>query len=147
MWLSWIGFCSASKRWLTLGLGAVSECCQNKGERWLTMELCHRTSHFRNWHITKYKHINWHFYSHSIYLHLKWYPTSKLRPHQPLTHICPTPSPLLVWGCLPTFPPSPVPLLQHPPILGHQTSPEPRASPLPIAVRQGCSLLHMHLEP
>ena len=41
--------------------------------------------------------------------------------------------------------PSPTPNLQHPPILGHQTSIEPRASPL-IDVRQGHPLLSMYLE-
>ena len=53
---------------------------------------------------------------------------------------------LPIWVCLPTHPPSSVPLLQHPPILVHQTATGPWASP-PIVVRQGHSLLPMYLEP
>ena len=40
----------------------------------------------------------------------------------------------------------PLPLLQHPATLGHQTSPRPSSSP-PVAVRKDHPLLHMYLEP
>ena len=46
---------------------------------------------------------------------------------------------------LPHHPPPPITPPQHPPMLGHQTSTGPRASP-PIDVRQGHPLLHMYLE-
>ena len=44
-----------------------------------------------------------------------------------------------------TYTPSPAPSLQHLPILRHQTSTGPMASP-PIDARQGHPLLHMYLE-
>jgi hypothetical protein len=58
----------------------------------------------------------------------------------PLSH---PPLPLPLWGCSPTHFPS---LLQHLPMLGHQTSTGPTASP-PIDAQQGHPLLHMQLEP
>lgn len=53
--------------------------------------------------------------------------------------------PLLPIACmrvLPTHPHFPVPLVQHPPILRHQTSQGTRPYP-PVAARQGHLLLHM----
>jgi hypothetical protein len=58
----------------------------------------------------------------------------------------PSSLPLLLWGCSPTHPPTPVSLPWHSPTLGHRTFPGPRASP-PIDVQQGHPLLHMCLEP
>jgi hypothetical protein len=55
-------------------------------------------------------------------------------------------SPLPLWGYSPNHSHSPATSLQHPPMLGHQTSTGPRAS-LPIDTRQGNPLLHMYLEP
>ena len=84
--------------------------------------------------------------NHSICLHLKCYPTSWLLLHKPpIPHLPSPPSPLPLGGCSP-HPLSPDPLLQHPPMLGHQTFTGPRASP-PIDDRQGHPLLHMYLEP
>jgi hypothetical protein len=57
------------------------------------------------------------------------------------SHICLLPLPLPLWESSPTYS-----LFQHPPLLGHQTSTGPRASP-PIAVREGHPLLYMYLEP
>ena len=84
--------------------------------------------------------------NHSIGLHLKCYPTSQLPLHKSPIPYSPSPAfPLPPLGCSPTHIPSPAPPLQHLPLLGHQTSTGPRASP-PIAVRQGHPLLHMYLE-
>ena len=62
------------------------------------------------------------------------------------SHIHP-PLPLCLYESVP--PPTHTllaPLLQHSPMLGHQTFPEARASP-PIGVRQGHPLLSMYMEP
>jgi hypothetical protein len=84
--------------------------------------------------------------NHSIGLHLKCYPTSQLPLHKSPIPYSPSPAfPLPPLGCSPTHIPSPAPPLQHLPMLRHQTSTGPRASP-PIAVRQGHPLLHMYLE-
>jgi hypothetical protein len=53
--------------------------------------------------------------------------------------------PLACMMVYPTHPHFPTPLLQHLPMLGHQTSLGSRASS-PIAVRQSYPLLHMYLE-
>jgi hypothetical protein len=81
--------------------------------------------------------------NHSICLHLKWYPTSRLPPllaPPPL----PPPSILPVWECFLTHPHSPAPPLQHPSTLEYQASPGPRVSPS-IAAEQGHRLLDMYL--
>jgi hypothetical protein len=67
------------------------------------------------------------------------FPVTQPHPHLPFP-----PSPLFLWGS--PLPPTPVPPLQHPPTLGHQTSTGPRTSP-PIDVRHGNPLLPMCLEP
>ena len=64
----------------------------------------------------------------------------------PIPYLPSPPFSLPLWGCSPTYPPSPAPLLQHSPTLEHQTSTGPRASS-PIDIRQGHPLLHMYLEP
>lgn len=82
----------------------------------------------------------------------KW----NLNIFQMLSHFLVTPSQpppshnllstLSPWRCFPSHLPSPVPPLQHPLTLGHQTFTGPRAFP-PIDVRQGHSLLPTYLEP
>jgi hypothetical protein len=57
-----------------------------------------------------------------------------------------SPLPLLVWGCSPTHPVTPVSPPWHSPTLRHRALTETRASP-PIDVQQGHPLLHMWLEP
>jgi hypothetical protein len=73
---------------------------------------------------------------------IPWYPTSQLPLSPPQPPIPRLPSLLPVWECSSTLPHSPVPLLQHPPTLLHQTSPGPRASPT-VTVQQGHPLLHI----
>jgi hypothetical protein len=55
-----------------------------------------------------------------------------LLQHSPIPHL-PSPSILSIWECSHIHLHSPIPLLQHPPTLGHQTSPGPRASRMFIA--------------
>lgn len=76
-----------------------------------------------------------------IDLHFKCYPFFWF----PLQKPCISSSPLLLWGCSPTCPPTPAYPSWHSPILGHGASPGPRSSP-PIDVQQGHPLLHMRLE-
>lgn len=61
------------------------------------------------------------------------------------SHNYPLTSPLPLWGYSPTQLPIAVPLLLHPPTLGHQTSTWLRASSL-IDVRQGYPLPYMNLD-
>jgi hypothetical protein len=62
------------------------------------------------------------------------------------SHLLSHPSALPLWGCSPTHLSAPTTLLWHPPILRHQNSTGPRASP-PNDFRQDHPLLHMYLEP
>jgi hypothetical protein len=86
--------------------------------------------------------------NHSIYLYLKWYPTSWLPLHKPPPH--PTyalfPHPFLSIRVYPHPPTLSFPAAPASPMLGHQTLTGPKATP-PIDVRQGHPLLPMYVEP
>jgi hypothetical protein len=62
-------------------------------------------------------------------------------------HWRPIPTSMLLWGCSPTYPPSPASPSWHSPTLGHRAFTGPRASS-PTDAQQGHHpLLHMQLEP
>jgi hypothetical protein len=91
----------------------------------------------------KVENINILFIGNFIYLHFKCYPLSRF----PLRKLpIPFSLSLRLWGCSPTYPPTPTSLPWHSPTMGHLSFPGPRVSS-PIDVRQGHPVLHTQLEP